>query len=226
MDVLAKTDRIDANILALYGQIKRPAPAALPSAARARLIELLAFRRQVVDEITARTAQLRHYNGDVKTRAEQALLALKAERKILDSDLEGQIETDPDMARVSAVLTSVPGVGLITAATLLAELPELGKLTRRRIASLVGLAPFPRESGNRKGYRAIRGGRAEVRHALFNAARVATRFNPVLKSFYARLTTAGKKPKVALVAAMRKLLTILNAMVKTDRPWSPPHTRT
>jgi transposase len=219
MDVLAKTDRIDGSILGLYGAVKRPAPSVLPSPARAKLIELLAFRRQIINEITARCAQLRHYTGTVKTRAEQALLAKRAERRDLDGEIEALIKADPDMARVAVRLVSVPGVGPVTAATILAELPEIGTLSRRAIAALVGVAPYPNESGARRGYRCIRGGRAGVRQILYTAANVARQHNPVLKGFFDRLRANGKPFKVAMVAVMRKLITILNTMTRTGQTW-------
>lgn len=217
---LAKTDRIDAMVLARYGAFMQPAAKEMPSKARAHLKELIAYRAQVTQEITARTAQLRLYaSAGVQARAEAAITALRAERCQLEADIKAVLAANQELARPFKILTSVPGVGLIVAATLLAELPELGRLSRRQIAALVGLAPFPRESGDRRGYRSIRGGRAEVRAALFNAARVAIRHNPVLETFYQRLRATGKPGKVALVAAMRKLLTILNAMLQNNRPW-------
>jgi transposase len=218
---LAKTDRLDAEILAGYGAFKKPAPTPLPSSARANLKELLAYRAQVVAEITARKAQMQGFTCDaLKARALAALAALKAERKALGTDIEALIECNEELQRVYTILTSTPAVGLIVAATLIAELPELGALSRRKIASLAGLAPFPRESGQKRGYRAIRGGRAEVRHALFNAARVALRFNPKIKPLAERLSAKSKPGKVVLVAAMRKLLTILNAMMKSQQTWT------
>ena len=159
-------------------------------------------------------------NISLKARAEDAIVKLKAERKGLQADIESIIENHDTLQKTFAILTSVPGVATIVAATLITELPELGCLSRRQIASLAGLAPFPRESGQRKGYRSIRGGRAEVRHALFNAARVGIRFNPKLKAFAERLAAKSKPGKIILIAAMRKLLTILNAMLKAQQMWS------
>jgi transposase len=217
---LAKTDKIDAQILVSYAAFKKPAPTPLPSTARAKLKETLAYRAQIVAEITARTAQLRHFESpDILSRAEAAIAALKGEKKTLETEIQALIKTAEDCEHTHRILTSVPGIGTIVAATLIAELPELGHLNRRQIASLAGLAPFPRESGQRKGYRAIRGGRADVRIALFNAARVAVRHNPKIKAFADRLAAKSKPYKVILVAAMRKLLTILNAMMKTKETW-------
>lgn len=220
---LAKTDKIDAQILVHYAAFKKPAPTPLPSTSRANLKETLAYRAQIVAEITARTAQLRHFESPVMIdRADTAIANLKAERKLLDAEIETQIKADADCELAHRILTSVPGVGTIVAATLITELPELGSLNRRQIASLAGLAPFPRESGQRKGYRAIRGGRAQVRAALFNAARVGIRFNPKLKIFAERLAAKSKPYKVIVIAAMRKLLTILNAMIKAKKTWLAP----
>lgn len=217
---LAKTDRIDAAILSSYGAFQKPAATPLLSSARARLKEMLAFRAQIVAEITARSAQMKGYSAALLPRAEAALQALKSEKRTLEAELRQLIENETELARLQAILTSVPGVGLIVAATLLAELPELGTLSRRQIASLAGLAPFPRDSGQRKGYRAIRGGRADVRQVLFNAARVAARHNPKIRSFAERLAAKSKPYKVVIVAAMRKLLTILNAMAKARSTWA------
>jgi transposase len=217
---LAKTDKIDAQILVSYAAFKKPAPTPLPSSVRAKLKELLAYRGQIVAEITARAAQMRHFESpDIKARAEAAMATLKAEKKVLEGDIGALIKTDADCQQAYRVLTSVPGVGIIVAATLITELPELGSLNRRQIASLAGLAPFPRESGTRKGYRAIRGGRADVRNVLYNAASVAKRYNPKIKLFADRLATKSKPFKVVIVAAMRKLLTILNAMMKAQETW-------
>jgi len=219
---LAKTDRIDARVLARYGAYMRPAPTALASNVRATLKEMIAYRAQIAQEMTARTSQLRLYeSAGVRGRAEAAIAALRAERDKIEKEIEALISAHEELSRPFKILVSVPGVGLLVAATLIAELPELGRLSRRQIAALVGLAPFPRDSGERRGYRSIRGGRAEVRCALFNAARVGIRHNPVIKAFYEALRARGKKGKVAIVAAMRKLVTILNLMLKTQQLWRP-----
>lgn len=217
---LAKTDKIDAQILVSYGAFKKPAPTPLPLTERAKLKEILAYRGQIVAEITARTSQIKGFSTDaIRTRAEAAIAALNAEKKAINKDINTLIEGTEDFERIYAILTSVPSIGLVVAATLIAELPELGHLSRRQIASLAGLAPFPRESGQRRGYRAIRGGRTDVRQALFNAARVAIRFNPKIKPFAERLAAKSKPYKVIVTAAMRKLLTILNAMMKAKKTW-------
>lgn len=217
---LAKTDRIDAVILARYGAYMKPAPTPLADPRRQRLRDLIAYRAQITQEITARSAQIRLYTAaGLVRRAEAAIAGLKAERTAIEGEIEAVITAEETMKAQLDRLVSVPGIGLVVAATLIAELPELGRLGRRAIAALAGVAPFPNESGARKGYRAIRGGRAEVRQVLFNAALVAVRHNPVAKPVYARLRAAGKAHKVALVAVMRKLLTWLNAMTRTSSPW-------
>jgi transposase len=218
---LAKTDRIDAMILARFGAYMQPAPTLLPDAPRQQLRDLIAYRSQITREITARAAQVRLYAAPgLLERAKAAIEALRSERKALEREMEALIKSQDAMRALYRRLITVPGIGLIGAATLIAELPELGRLSRRKIAALAGVAPFPNESGDRRGYRAIRGGREEVRQALFNCARVAIEHNPVAKPFYERLRARGKSHKVALVATMRKLLTILNAMLKTNTDWT------
>jgi transposase len=219
---LAKTDRIDAKVLASYGAYMKPAPTPLPSSVRAELKELIAYRAQIAQEMTARSAQLRLYASDsVRAKAEAAIAALRAARAQIEGEIKALIAAHGELSRPFKILVSVPSIGLVVAATLVAELPELGRLSRRQIAALVGLAPFPRDSGERRGYRAIRGGRADVRCALFNAARVAIQHNPTIEAFYERLRAKGKPGKVAIVAAMRKLITILNTMLKSEQPWQP-----
>lgn len=218
---LAKTDKIDALILARFGDYMKPASTVLADAHRQKLRDLIGYRSQITQEITARSAQAKQYaSTHIVERATAAIEALCAERKALEREIETHIKSRDDTRRLYKRLTTVPGVGLIVAATLMAELPELGRLSRRQIAALAGLAPFPNESGDRKGYRSIRGGRDDVRLALFNCARVAIMHNPVAKPFYEALRARGKPHKVAIVATMRKLLTILNAMLKTDKDWT------
>jgi transposase len=220
---LAKTDRIDAGVLAAYGAYMRPLPMPPVDGPRAELRELLAYRRQLTDELGARKGQLRLYTGQaLRARAEAAIVRLAAERAEVETLIRRAIAADAALATRFALLTGVPGAGLVLAATLLAELPELGTLDRRQIASLTGLAPFPRDSGQLRGRRMVQGGRAKVRGALYMGALVAARHNPVLKHFYQRLIANGKPPKVALTATMRKLVTILNAMLRTNTPWQPP----
>jgi transposase len=218
---LAKTDKIDALILARFGDYMKPAPTALADAPRQKLRDLIAYRAQITREITARSAQVRLYAAsDLVARATAAIKALRSERKALEREIEALIKSQDAMRALYRRLLTVPGIGLVGAATLIAELPELGRLSRKQIAALVGVAPFPNESGDRRGYRAIRGGRQDVRQALFNCARVAIQHNSVAKPFYERLRARGKRHKVALVATMRKLLTILNAMLRTNTDWT------
>jgi len=218
---LAKTDRLDAEILARYGEYMRPAPTVLADAHRQNLRELIGYRAQIVQEITARSAQVRGYLApDLKARAQAAIASLRAESKALEKEIVSLIRLREDMRVVFKRLTTMPGVGVIVAASLIAEMPEIGSLSRTKIAALAGVAPFPKDTAERKGYRAIRGGRADVRQALYNAARVAIRHNPPAKALYERLRAKGKSHKVAMVAVMRKLLTILNAMLKSSSDWA------
>jgi transposase len=218
---LAKTDKIDTPILARFGEYMKPAPTVLADDHRQKLRDLIAYRSQINQEITARSAQVKQYaSSDIVERATAAIETLRGERKALEREIEAHIKSKDDTQRLYKRLTTVPGVGLIVAATMIAELPELGRLNRRKIAALVGIAPFANESGDRKGYRSIRGGRDDVRQALYNSATVAIRHNPVAKPFYEGLRARGKSYKVAIVATMRKLLTILNAMLKTQKDWT------
>lgn len=218
---LAKTDKIDAAILARFGDYMKPAPTLLADRHRQKLRDLIAYRSQITREITARSAQVKQYAADdIVERATAAIEALRTERKALEGEIEALITSREDTCGLYKRLLTVPGVGLIVAATLIGELPELGRLSRRQIAALAGLAPFPNESGDRKGYRSIRGGRDDVRQALFNCARVGIVHNPVARPFYERLRASGKPHKVAIVATMRKTLTILNAIVKTETDWT------
>ena len=218
---LAKTDKIDALILARFGDYIKPAPTVLADEHRQKLRDLITYRSQITREITARLAQVKQYaSSAIVERATSAIAALRTERKLIEREIEALIKSKDATDRLYKRLITVPGVGLVVAATLIAELPELGCLSRRQIAALVGLAPFPNESGDRKGYRCIRGGRDDVRQVLFNCALVAVRHNPIAKPFYEALRARGKPHKVALVATMRKLLTILNAMLKTNTDWT------
>jgi transposase len=218
---LAKTDKIDTPVLARFGEYMKPAPTVLADDHRQKLRDLIAYRSQINQEITARSAQVRQYaSSDVVERAGAAIEVLRTERKALEREIEAHIRSKDDAQLLYKRLITVPGVGLIVAATMIAELPELGCMNRRQIAALAGLAPFANESGDRKGYRAIRGGRDDVRQVLYNSATVAIRHNPVAKPFYEALRARGKPHKVAIVATMRKLLTILNAMLKTNQDWT------
>ena len=217
---LAKNDRVDGEMIAHYGAFARPAPTPLVDGARQMLAELLAYRRQLTAEITARSQQLGHLaTPALRQRAEAALGRLRAERQEMAQLIAQAIAADGALAAAAALLRSMPGVGPVLVATLLAELPELGTLDRRRIASLVGVAPIAKDSGARQGRRPIRGGRGRVRAPLYMAALVASRSNPTLRTVYERLLANAKPPKLALVVLMRKMLIALNAMLRSAAPW-------
>jgi transposase len=216
----AKTDALDAAVIAAFVAATRPELRPLPDAEARALADLVARRRQIVqmivaEENRARSASARETQKSIK----RLLAALRRELDSLDADMDDHIRKSPLWRIKEKLLTSVTGIGPTVARTLIAELPELGRLDRRQIAALVGLAPFTRQSGTWRGKSFIGGGRARVRAALFMAALVAARHNPVLKAFRDRLVAAGKPRIVAIVATMRKLLTILNAMIRDQKPW-------
>ncbi|WP_392709813.1 IS110 family transposase [Rhizobium ruizarguesonis] len=216
----AKTDPIDAAVIAAFVLATKPEIRPLRDAETQALSELVARRRQIVQMIVAEENRLRMALAKQAQESIKRLLkALRRELESLDADLDSHIRKSPVWRVREALLTSVPGVGATTARTLLAELPELGSLDRRQIASLAGLAPWTRQSGKWKGKSFIGGGRGKVRAVLFMAALVASRYNPDLKAFRDRLVAAGKPKIVATVATMRKLLTILNAIIRDGRPW-------
>jgi len=220
---LAKTDRIDADILALFAERVRPAPRALPNDAAQALDALLTRRRQVLEMLIAERNRLEHAGPAVRRGITQHIRWLERQLHDVDRDLDDTIRTSPIWRAKDDLLRSAPGVGPILSRPLIGELPELGTLPRKQIAALVGVAPLARDSGTLKHQRLIWGGRAPVRAALFMAALVGTRCNPVLRAFYGRLLAAGKPKKVALTACMRKLLTILNAMMRTNTTWRHAH---
>lgn len=217
---LAKTDTIDAWVLAHFAQAVRPALRPLPDAVTLEFRALIARRRQITEMIVAERNRLGTASKAVRKRIEAHILWLEAELDRAEKDLDQSIRQSPIWQENQDLLRSVPGIGPVISRTLLAELPELGKLNRQQIAALVGIAPLNRDSGTFKGRRGIWGGRATVRAALYMAALVASRRNAVIRTFYKRLRNGGKAPKVALVACMRKLLTILNAMIKHKTRWS------
>ena len=221
--LLAKTDALDARAIAHFAEAVRPTPRPLPDAQAERLGELVARRRQLVEMLGAE-ANRRRLTRDraLQGRIDAHVAWLERALQDLEDDLHTTLRASPVWRATENLLTSAPGIGPVTACTLIAELPELGQLDRRRIAALVGLAPFNHDSGTLRGRRMIRGGRGSVRHVLYMATLTAVRRNPVLATFYQRLRTTGHPAKVALVAAMRKLLTILNAMVRDHRPWHTP----
>lgn len=224
---LAKTDRLDAEILARFAEAVGPEARAVPDEEARQFAEVLARRRQLVGMLTAEKNRLGSATAKpLKKRIEAHVRWLQKELARTDRDLDGAIGASPTMRENEALLRSVPGVGPVLARTLLAEMPELGTLDRRRLAALAGVAPLNRDSGTLRGHRTVWGGRARVRAALYMGALVATRFNPTIRAFYERLLAAGKPKKVALVACMRKLLVILNAVLKHRAPWRSAHALT
>jgi len=218
--VLAKTDRLDAYALALYAERMRPVPRPARSAADQALAALVPRRRQLAQLVEAARNRARRSEEPAVLASIEALLSwLRAALAALEDQIDARLAGNPVWRDQAAVLGSVPGVGKVTVSTLLALLPELGQLDRRAIAALVGVAPFARDSGLMKGRRTIWGGRGPVRAVLYMAALVAVRHNPILRTFYQRLVAAGKAKKLALTAAMRKLLVILNAMLRDRQPW-------
>jgi transposase len=219
MGILAKTDAIDARLLALFGEKTEP-PVRPILQGRARLLaDLVARRRQLVTLVVAEKNRRETAPPPVRRSIQATLDALTKELRRLERRIDQALHEDAETAELSALLQSVPSVGPGVARTLLVDLPELDHLGRREIASLVGVAPFARDSGKVRGLRRIRGGRASVRTVLYLAAMTGARFNPVLRDLYQRLRHAGKPPKLAFVAVARKLLTILNAIARDRRAW-------
>ncbi len=216
---LAKTDALDADVLAHFAEAVRPQARPLPDAATQALAALVTRRRQLQEMLVAEQNRLRLAPAPVQRGLQAHIAWLQRQVKDLDRDLAQAIRQSPAWRAQDDLLRSVPGVGPVLASTLVAELPELGRLTRRQIAALVGVAPLNGDSGQRRGPRRCWGGRAPVRATLYMATLAATQWNPVLRAFYQRLLAAGKLKKVALTACMRKLLTILNAMVKAGTRW-------
>jgi transposase len=218
---LAKTDAIDARVLAHFAELIQPQTRPLPDAQTRALMALVARRRQVVEMLTAESN--RHGRAvDYVNRAIAAHLRwLRKQLAALDVLLEQAIRNSPLWSEKAQLLRSVPAVGSVTVITLLAHLPELGTLSRRKIAALVGVAPFNHDSGKLRGTRAIWGGRAQVRAVFYMCTLGATRRNPSVRAFYARLIAGGKKPKVAIIACMRKFLVMLNAVLRQRTSWNP-----
>ena len=217
---LAKTDAIDAIVLARFAEAVRPVLRPLPDEVTLELRALIARRRQITEMMVAERNRLNRASKSVTKRIDAHIRWLQAELQRADKDLDQSIRQSPIWQENQDLLRSVPSIGPVTSRTLLAELPELGQLNRKQIAALVGIAPLNWDSGTLRGRRAIWGGRASVRAVLYMAALVASRRNTVMRVFYKRLRDAGKAPKVALVACMRKLLTILNSMIKHKTRWS------
>lgn len=224
MGQLAKTDRIDARILAQLGEVIERSPERdkfvkpLPTAEQQALAALVTRRRQLIAILVAERNRLAQSPAAIRQSIDTIIEALTKELDRIGCDMAGHVQAN--FADLSALLDSVKGVGKTTISTLICEVPELGRLSRREISALIGVAPINRDSGHMRGKRTIFGGRSSVRHVLYMAALSATRFNPIIKIFYDRLVAAGKPKKVAIVACMRKLLGILNAMVKAGAPWN------
>lgn len=216
----AKTDPIDAAIIARFAEAVKPQPRALPDEAARLLAELVARRRQIIEMLVAeRQREKRADSLRVRKSLVRHIAALEKELPVIDRDIDTMVRGSPVWREKENLLTSFPGVGDTLARTFLAELPELGRLHRRQIASLVGVAPFTRQSGRWRGKSMIGGGRSAARTATFLAALSAIRCNPVLKAFYRHLLAAGKPKMVALIAVARKIITILNAILRDRKPW-------
>lgn len=218
---LAKTDRIDARVLAEMGASLRPAPTVRIDPARRRLAELVSRRADIVAAIAAESCRLAQAREAFIRRDIKSLIAVLQRRRLaIEKEIAAQLHAAEDLDRLEARLRTAPGVGPLVAATLIASLPELGRIDRRQLASLAGLAPHASESGRHRGRRKVWGGRREIRRALYIAALVASRFNKNLRTFRDRLIAAGKPFKVAIIATARKLLTILNAMIRDQRDYA------
>lgn len=220
---LAKTDRLDARVLALFAERVRPEVRPLPDDAARLLDALLTRRRQVTDMIVAEHNRMGFAPAPLKKAIEKHIRWLRRELDDIDSDLGKAIQDSPLWRAKEALYRSVPGIGPVVSRTLIADLPELGSLNRKQIAALVGVAPLARDSGKMQGKRMVFGGRASVRSALYMAAVVGSRHNPVIRSFYTHLRAQGKPPKLALIACAHKLLTILNSMAHSGEPWRVEH---
>jgi transposase len=217
---LAKTDTIDAEILARFGAAVRPEPRALPDEATLELEALIARRRQLVDMLVAERNRERLARPSIRPQLAEHIEWLEQQVAKFDDDLDRAIEQSPVWRDKDELLQSIPGVGPVVSRTMLALLPELGTLNRQQAAALVGVAPFNRDSGTLRGKRTIWGGRAALRAVLYMGALAACRYNPALRSMYQRLRKAGKPAKTALVACARKLLTIMNAMIRNKKAWA------
>jgi len=218
---LAKTDKIDAAILARFGEAVRPEPRPLADEQALQLQALVTRRRQLIEMLVAEKNRLGLSHIAVQPRLQKHIEWLEAELDTTDKDMRDLLEKSPIWRENDQTLQSVPGVGAVTSSTLLADLPELGQLNRKQVAALVGVAPYNCDSGKMHGKRAIWGGRATVRSTLYMATLSAVRCNAVIRAHYQGLLEAGKPTKVALVACMRKLLTILNAIIRNKTPWNP-----
>jgi transposase len=223
---LAKTDTLDAQVLAQFAEAVRPVPRPLPDAQTQALSALLTRRRQLIEMLTAERNRLGSVSPHIHREIQDHITWLEHRLARIDQDLDQAIRESPLWREKDDLLQTTPGVGPVLSRTLLADLPELGTLNRKQIAALVGVAPLNRDSGSLRGKRTVWGGRSHVRATLYMGTLAGVRYNPVLKAFFQRLRAAGKAPKVALTACMRKLLTILNAMMKHLTPWQVDYTAT
>jgi transposase len=217
--LLAKTDKLDAQVLAVFGQRVQPRQYKGKTEAEKQLSALLVRRKQVEEMLKAEQNRLRTVSPSLRDSVERIIAILKEEKKRLDEQIRELMNEQQAWQEQTEILTSAPGVGPVTTATLLADLPELGKMDRKRIAALVGVAPMNYDSGKKRGYRKTKGGRTDVRSVLYMSTLVATRYNPLIRAQYQQLLKRGKLKKVALTACMRKFLTILNAMVRDQQPF-------
>jgi len=217
--LLAKTDKLDAQVLAVFGQRVQPRRYEGVSAKERELSGMLVRRRQLEEMLKAEKNRLRTVSQGLQGSVERILVVLQAEKKRLDEQIERFVKEQSEWQEESMILSSAPGVGKVTTATLLADLPELGKLDGKKIAALVGVAPMNHDSGKKRGYRKTKAGRADVRSVLYMATLVACRYNPLIKKQYEGLLKRGKEKKVAITACMRKFLVILNAMVRDQQPF-------
>jgi transposase len=217
--LLAKTDKLDAQVLAEFGQRVEPRRYEAKSEAGKQLSALLVRRRQLDEMLKAEQNRLRTVSPNLRGSVERIIANLKEQKKRLDEQIQQFLNQHKAWQEQTEILGSAPGVGMVTTATLLAELPELGKMDRKKIAALVGVAPMNFDSGRKRGYRKTKGGRTDVRSVLYMSTLVATRYNPLIQSQYQQLLKRGKLKKVALIACMRKFLTILNAMLRDQQPF-------
>jgi len=217
--LLAKTDKIDAHLLARFGEAVKPPLTRLPSEAEQYLNALMVRRRQLLDMVVIENNHLSTTRLSMRPKVEEHIDWLNRELEELDKEINDHVHQIPQFSEKEKILRSAKGVGPVLCAKLLSGVPELGTINRKKIAALVGVAPFNDESGHRRGKRRTKGGREDVRNVLYMATVAAARSNPVIKSYYQHLVNAGKLKKVALVACMRKFLTILNAMIRDMQPW-------
>lgn len=222
LGLLAKTDKLDARLLAHFGEAVKPSATRLPDEQEQHLAGLVGRRRQLLEILVAEQNRLHSTQLSLKGNVEEHIRWLQEALAKLDQEIQEYVRQSELWKDKSELMRSVPGVGPVTANTLLAELPELGLLDRKKIAALVGVAPFNDDSGHRRGKRRVKGGRSSVRNVLYMAALSASKYNPVLRDFYQQMIRRGKEKKVALTACMRKLLTFLNAMIRDSVPWKIP----